>query len=203
VRKPKSANINRLALSASIANKIYPYEEIVELATIQSTNTETRGSILFTLSDLNGAATLSTLYDCYRFIRVVACFTPVGVQQVVSSYSVAGQSVPVLYTAVDYNDSTAPTDLAEISKYSTLRSAIATKMQTRSLIPRHLSMVYNGALSTAYALGNPKMWLSTTNAAVPHYGIKYVLTPDPGASLINRFNFVVRVKYVLQFSKRK
>jgi len=186
-----------------MANKVYPYEEVVELATIQSNNVPVYGSMLFTLSDLAGAVILSGLYDSYRITRVTVNFLPVGCQEVVSSYAVAGQSVPILYTAIDSNDATAPASLNEITKYSTLKSVIATKSQERTFTPRHLTMIYNGALSTAYVLGSPKSWISTGNSVVPHYGIKYVLTPDPGASLINRFNFMVRVKYSLEFCKRK
>jgi hypothetical protein len=190
-------------MSATMNRQIYPYQEVIEHSRITSASLDTVGAFTFSLDLLNGALRLATLYDSYRIKKVNVEFSPVGVQEVVSAYSNVGQNVPMLYTAVDFNDATSPANLAEIQQYSTLTSCLATQPQRIVLTPRHLVMIYNGLSSTAYALGDASSWLSTTNRTIPHYGIKWVFTADSGSSLASRFSYLVRMKFYLEFCKRK
>lgn len=173
------------------------------MAGITSGSVPTFGSLAFTLADLSGATHLTALYDTYRFVSVVLEFSPTGIQMVTSPYSSAGQNVPFFYCVIDYNDAAIPTSIAELQQYSTCKTVLSTRPLRFSLTPRYLTMVFNGVLSTAYALGSSGQWLAGANAAIPHYGIKWALSPDPGAGEAGRFHFNLRAKYTIQFNKRK
>lgn len=159
---------------------------------------------MFTLSDLNGATDLIALYDSYRIRSVEVNFVVCGVQQVTSPYApTAIVAVPMMTTVIDYNDISVPSSLAELDRYSTVVTQPSTISFVRKFSPRWQAMVYNGLVSTAYALGSRSAWLSTATSAIPHFGLKYCLGPDSGSGLSQRFQYTVRVRYTVQFSHKK
>lgn len=116
-------------------------------------------------------AELTALFDSYRINGVEIVFKVN--QQIDNTWG----SPLELLVAEDFTDDSLPTANELEQRSNTKRYTFdTTTTEVRVFCkPKPLKMIYNGPSSTAYQQDQGKDFISTLNAGVPHYGIKYVV----------------------------
>lgn len=127
-------------------------------------------AIAISPSNFSNWADLSAVYDLYRIRRVTVhfviprCATPTG----------TGDVFPTLISAVDYNDSVAPSSAADLLEYTNVRIdqlSEAGRKVSISFVPK-LQFTTAGGSDTVMA--GPQAW-ARTSSTDPWYGLKYYL----------------------------
>ncbi len=147
-------------------------------------------TINFQISDIPQVATFTGLFDQYRIKQVVVIFRTVGTQ---TYWGNSSGDVPVITTAIDYNDNGGSVQAAD---YQTAVTNPFTTSFCRVFSPRTSVPVYNGVTS-AYMMGSKDAWLDTTYPSIPHYQL---VVNSNTTSIDNQFVYVVDVMYSLEFA---
>lgn len=183
--------------------KIYSFKRNCELANITTTAlvTPTEFAYNFKLSDLDNNSEFVGLFDQYRIKGVrITFYPPVNVSFV--STSNAPNPIGEFYTALDYDDGTVPTGLADINQYQTCRRTYFNKPHTRYLKPLAVqSGVYqSGGALTGYRSLPSNTWFDCAYPNVIYYGVKgaYAISQ---ANLATQLLIRVSCTYYLQFRK--
>lgn len=133
---------------------------------------DTLGAIAFQLNSLPNNADLKKMYDEYTVDKLRFEFIPNGSNiPCVSGATVASRTI--LYTAKDYNDSTAPASLNAILEYQTCKYSAYLEKQYRSLKPCALATNPDGSI-----MGAAGTWVPTSQDAVKWFGLKYGLAAN-------------------------
>lgn len=143
------------------------------------------GALTFTLETLLSADELTAwkeLYDQYKIkgvqIRFVPKFSELSLVSTVGTATGNAKAViPEIATVIDIDDADTVT-YEEMIEYGTFRRQRFNREHKRYVIPRAATMVYNGATSTAYGPMSRRQWLDMANDDVPHYALKYIVTPS-------------------------
>lgn len=122
------------------------------------------------------------LYDQYQIkgvkVRFVPKFTELSlVSTVGTTAGNATAAVPEIATVIDIDDKDTIT-YQEMLEYSTFRRQRFNREHKRYLIPRAATMIYNDTISTAYGPMSRRQWLDVDNNEVPHYALKWIITPS-------------------------
>lgn len=159
-------------------NKVYRFSQFATEFGIQQTAlTPSFQSSYWQLNSLDQYAAFTTLFDQYRIVEIEAEYRPMY-----TANSVAlGQAVlvPLIYTAVDYDDSTAWTTLAQAREYQNA-SIHSTETFTVKFKPHVAMAAYGGGVFTNFANAEGQ-WLDAASNAIPHYGIKTAVTAGSNA----------------------
>lgn len=171
----------------------------------------------FTLTDVSGQAEFIALFDQYRIRAVSLTITPVG-QYITNDRTVTGAAglntegtgywvPPMLYAVIDYNDNNALASVQDAQEYSSCKIIPYIKRQSKFYFTPCINMTVAQTAGVAVNTGTTySRWLSTTNANVEHYGMKY-LVQNPNANAVtsaygtNRWQ--IRTKYYLEFKNVK
>lgn len=158
-------------------------------------------SFTFSLSKLPDYTEFVNMFDQYRINMVKLYFVPNGS---------VNQSDPVvslqlsdywncIYSAIDTNDGTVPTNDNTLRQYPTFRFSPNTKVHKRVVYPKPLIEVYKTAVSTGYSNlpNSKKMWLATNDSSVPYYGLKVGVDNPTVSTSVNMYK--VQVVYYLSF----
>lgn len=189
-----------VSLSYRLANtgytKIYAYSEVFTGSAIISSGSATQyGAITFQLSDLPGATNLATLYDKYRFKSVEVLFRATGMQM--NTTTGGSNDAPDFTTVIDFDNSTAPTSITQLQRYSTAKVTTATSNHYRHFLPRTVRPVYISGVSTGYCEGDPTEWLDLAYPTIPHYALLYALGFGGSNST---FALIPTIRYVVEFA---
>jgi len=159
------------------------------------------GAQEFMLSQLPNYTEYTALFDQYRIMKVEVDFFPlsIGVTNNNSSNTIVNFASRLI-TAIDYDDSTAPSSTDALRQYSTAKVNLITDRFSRDFVPAISTMVYEGVSSTAYEPGFKK-WLSTNDPNVPHYGLKWAVPATVG--IANAYQSAVSCKVFLEFKNAK
>ena len=117
----------------------------------------------FSLNDLPNATEFTSLFDMYKIKAVKVKLIP----QLSESISAAGINNVFysqrMFSAIDYNDATAPSSIDDIRQYQTCKV-------TSQLRP-HTRIIYKPKIldSSSYSLSP---WISTSSPSVDYYGLK-------------------------------
>jgi len=144
----------------------------------------------FQVSDLPQIATMQSLFDQYRIKNVVVYFKTQATQVYWGNSS---GDVPVVTTAIDYNDN--GTSVPAIDYQTAVTNPMTTTF-VRALQPRTAVPVYNGIGASAYMMGEKDAWLDLRYPAIPHYQL---LIDIGSTSIDNQFVYVVDVLYTVEF----
>jgi len=179
------------AKGININNNVLKCTRHVNLTTI---NEDTVGSVYggtyFFLGQVPGSSDFTNLFDQYRIRKVVLQFKANQQSFTSSTGSSAVTNIPTrIVTAIDYDDSVAPTSLNELREYNTAQVNTMVESFTREIRPAVSIMAYEGVGSTG--------WISTNDPGVPHYGIKWAV-PSAVAST-NGYQLAVEATYHLEF----
>lgn len=182
--------------------KVYRFTRMCVFTRIDSTNSglvDQFGSYQFKLSDCPNVSEFTALFDMYRITGVKITFYPTTQSVSISGGGTAVNIVtPRFITAIDEDDSTAPSTQEELLQYQTCRITTVNKKHTIYFKPKVASEIYASAVSTAY--GSPKtMWLNLSNTNVPHFGLKWCMESAGSTAPAGAFSYKVNVKYYLQF----
>lgn len=85
--------------------------------------------------------------------------------------------IPEIATVIDIDDNTTLT-YAQMLECGTFRRQKFNREHKRYLVPRAATMVYNDSLTTAYGPMFRAQWLDLSNIKVPHYALKWIITPS-------------------------
>lgn len=135
-------------------------------------------NIIFSLSQLPQAPEFTRLFDSYRIKGIHITAAPMT-----NSALTLNPAYKMLW-AVDLDDDT-PAVLSEMLQRSAVHINNVTSGGNNAQIfnlnvrPRFQTEIYKTALTSGYGQGNPKLWLDTDDATIPHYGIKIVYDTSP------------------------
>jgi len=144
-------------------NQIYRHVFTTDQGTVLTTSitVPTSAGLNFTLSNCPNASTLVALFDQYRIARIEAWVQP---QQ-----SNNGGHSGMLYSAVDYDSSTA-ISVSGLAQYSNVIIApIVTTGHYHSFVPHVALAAYNGSFGGFENATAP--WLDTNSTTIQHYGL--------------------------------
>lgn len=161
------------------------------------------GSYAFRLSDLPAPTDFSSLYDQYKIKGVKIYFIPVSNVVVGITGGVSGHPGTYfsnrLFTAIDYNDGTAPTSVDQMREYQNSKWTPYNRIHKRWIRPAVSAVPSSG--ETLQWPGKSQPWVPTTNNAVYYFGLKYAMdsvtgiTPPSTGDLL----YQVEATYYLSF----
>jgi len=154
-------------------------------------------------SDCNNILTYTTMWDQYRIDKVTFKFQPVRTQMVISqTTNVTPGSVtniPNYVHAIDFDDSI-PTSYEDIEVMYGAREQLATRATSRTFVPRVLTSVYTGPLTTDGFITRSKQWIDCQRIDIPHYGLKMAIRQaEPNA----QYRLEVKVIVHISFKNRR
>lgn len=143
----------------------------------------------FKLSSAIDHLDLTDLFDRYKItgVKLKILFQN-------NTSSVTGQSaLPVMYSAVDFDDNTPPTAYQQVLTKSYCKTRILNGNRTFSMFVRPRMLKELGSSSAGFA-GNSSersTWIDSTYPDVPHYGIKFWIDNWYSA---NDSNMILRIQ---------
>jgi len=136
----------------------------------QVAGADTTGAVNVRLSNMPGYTDLSAVFDAFRLRAASVTIMPNNGVMTVSGSAIA----PRLWTAIDYDDSTA-VGRAAIEQYDTVTVAPPGFGVVRTLCPKAALAAYGSAAFTSYAQSSPDQWFDIASPNVEFYGVKYVI----------------------------
>jgi len=201
-RKQNQGTNGKMPPAKGISNNVLKCTRHVNLTTItEDTIGSVYGGTYFYLGQVPGSSDFTNLFDQYRIRKVVLSFKPNQQSFTSSTGSSAVTNIPTrIVTAIDYDDSVAPTSLNELREYNTAQVNTMVESFTREIRPAVSIMAYEGVGSTGYC---PKwdQWISTNDPGVPHYGIKWAV--PSGVASTNGYQLAVEATFYLEFRMTK
>ncbi len=177
--------------------QVYRFVRSAFYRSISSSSSNTFDSGNFKLSDVPNYTDFTALYDKYRFVAVVAKFIPTSTLGDVNSVSVQTGDNPIIYTVIDYDDSTAPISVDELRQFDTAQSNPIGIYFQRTFTPRAALAAYSGAFSS-YATAPQRMWFDCNSPTIQFYALKWAVTPfTTGAQTAAVYQ--IEVDYILEF----
>lgn len=159
-------------------------------------------SMVFTLKEALGSevASMTATFDQYRIKGVKVTWVPKFNGQLLTNTTGGGYQIPELWSCIDLDDSNA-INAAQMVEHWGLKRCRFLKEYKRFLKPRFQTQIYETLTSTGYGLGNRKTWLDVDDNEIPHYGLKYLVTPpnpqNPTDDQVIYFDMYI--KYYLEF----
>lgn len=153
--------------------------------------TETYAGYNFSLSDLPSVADFTNLYDMYKINRVKVTFIPMQTQNVSLSSVNNAPGYVRFFSAIDYNDDTAPTSVNQIREYETCKWTTIYKPHVRYLKPR-----INDSANNYTVPGNP--WISCASPNINYFGLK-VAVEAIDSTVATTMEMPVEVTYYISF----
>lgn len=153
-------------------------------------------SLVFRLGDLPNSSELTQLYDQYCVKAVKVHLMPkfdTANQTGTGTTPNAQHSMNRVFSIIDYDDNTNPSNLGEMMQYENLKTTKGISDHKRYLVPKMLTNAYGGIAATHY-MPKAKQWIDCTNATTPHYGLKFGFSAA-GLAL----NYDLKVDYYVAF----
>lgn len=161
------------------ALKVHHFKRTFTLTPIaSSTLANTFQGYSFNLTQLPNFSEFTTLYDAYRFNKILVRFVPNANSADVGT---ATQQIPNFHSVIDYNDATTPATLNSLYEYSTWKMSRGTRIHQRIWRPATLDSVDTGAGAVSSSNSQWRQWINTGNANVNHYGLK--ICAEQGAAV--------------------
>lgn len=159
--EPEQKDVPRLRFSQNTLFNI----ELSYIATIStSTTVQTTGALVFQLSNSPQAQSYTTIFDRYRMIQANVKFI---------QYIASANAAPI-YTVLDYDDGNAPSSVAALLAYGSLKITPAGQIDERTLTPRIATAAYSGTF-TSYANVSSRTWIDSASPSVDYFGVKYAV----------------------------
>lgn len=123
------------------------------------------------------ATELAALFDVYMLKKVVVEIIPVGnvaqIGQPTTALPVT--NFPAIHSAIDYNSSTAPTNINQLIQYSTYKRTGGSSVHKRVISPR-FQVTSQVAGSSVNVMEGRRKWVNTLSnvnpSTLPHYGLR-------------------------------
>jgi len=154
-------------------------------------------AMAFSLQDLPQVATLTALFDQYRFDKVVIKFVPQSSSINVFNVASPNDTVPSVYAVLDFDDSTILASLNAALQYDNVQVVPYGQGFEITVMPSYTPAVFAAGAFSGYAVQKAS-WVDCANQAVAHYGVKGVFTALQAVSTsIATYN--VYIKYYVSF----
>ena len=154
------------------------------------------GRLIATVSDLPGGNEFMDLFDEYQLTKVECWFFPRTIATGPTAPVTLG-AFPSLYTLIDINDDTAPSDLQDMRQYRTCKVSFGQRPFKRTYRPYKANFTYLSPVAVAFTAS--KGWVSSDYPDVPWYGLKWGIPPIDGATttaqvwtLVRRYTIACR-----------
>lgn len=146
----------------------------------------TLAGLNFRLDSLPNYSEFTALYDQYRINKIVVKIIP-KVTEVGMVLGSTGNSAGIqIHSALDFDDSAAPTTVSQLCQYSTYKMTRGHQIHTRVFTPKcELS-----ANATANVAPKSYQWLDCDHADIAHYGMKLII-PTISSSTIIYYDYSV------------
>ena len=126
---------------------------------------------------------LQAVFDAYRIRRLTWHFYPsVGTVSEIDTGIPHTGGIPLLTTAIDYNDKVAPTTNDELLEYGSCKTLCLNAPRSISYVPRIQVGATDAVSGTVGALESGPRWLSTDQPKVEHCGLKWWLGSNTSAN---------------------
>lgn len=145
----------------------------------------------FQLSTMPQHATFSSLFDQYRITRVSIQFRPMFTAMPLQPSLTV--SVPLIYTVVDYDDSSTPTAIADLREYQNC-NVHEYESFTHEFTPHIAMAAYSSGGFTSYA-NQTMQWLDIASPSVQHYGLKLGITAGFSGQILQIWNVSMRLEF--------
>lgn len=161
------------------------------------------GSYAFKLSDLPNFEDFKNLYDQYKIKGVKISFIPISNVVVGIAGGATGHPGTYysnrLFTAVDYNDGTAPASVNALREYQNSKWTPYNKIHSRYIKPAYASVPSSG--SSLQWPGGSQPWVPTDNDNMYYFGIKYGIDypTGVGAPALGDLLYQVEATYYMSF----
>lgn len=155
--------------------KIYKFKRWMDFGNISATSAnDVFGVINIKLADIPDQGDFAVLFDQYRIAKLNVVFIPNQNYAVVTSVA---SSTTKIMTALDFDDSTAWTQISQALQYESLLITNFDEKFSRKFKPKTVSAVFDnsGNLVSQTSESNSK-WLDIANANAQYHGLKYALT---------------------------
>lgn len=169
----------------------------LELTPIAASSVNVYGALKFTLDSLPNYTDFIGVFDAYCIRNVEVIFVPTS--NVNTRYTGSGEALPVLHTAIDYNDNTTPPGINTLFDNESHMLAQGGLVHARKLKPHVSTTYFQAAIASGYGQDWDK-WIDTPSYGVSHYGLKYCLEPS-SIERDSNAEYRIYVKYHITFKK--
>lgn len=152
-------------------------------AFLVSSSVDTVGALTFQLSDLPNYTEFTNLYDQYSVRGIKLSLIPRFSQVSNVSATLGNNESPQIFSAIDFDDSSPPNSANDLVQYQNCKITRGHKVHARYWKPSSLNAMYRSATSTGYNVRKGQ-WIDTSQADVPHYGFKFVMTKTQNITLV-------------------
>ena len=160
------------------------------LGTLTINNTTTTNQAYnFSLNDLPNSSEFTSLFDMYKINAVKITFSPQMTENISLSPLNNAFASSRFFSAIDYNDSTAPTSTDELRQYSTCKMT--------PLLKKHTRMIFKPKIldSSSYTLST---WIASSSPSTNYFGLKVSVEPFEG-STITTMIYKIECKFYMSF----
>lgn len=148
-------------------------------------------SFTFRLSNVAGNAELISLYDQYKINAVSLTFIP-RMTQITGTLTAGNVENVRCLTAIDYNDSTAPTSAEYLREYE--------NCEVRSIVEQFTVYVDKPKIFDTSSTSRTA-WIGTSSATTLHYGLKF--WADSTQMTSGNYGYLVEAVYYMSFKAIK
>ncbi len=165
----------------------------------QSTASDVFASVAFALADIPNISSVSSLFDQYRIDRVQYRLRSRNPALFMMNQASPNYSATTLLLAVDRDDNTAPTTLAEIKQYDNCQAVSACDSIDVIFEPSIAAAAYAGGVFSGYIIQtDTEEWIDSANTSVPHYGLKIGI-PALVTATTSKLDWDVEAWYTVSF----
>lgn len=151
----------------------------------------------FDVSQLDQATTFTALYDQYRIVAIKANFISMVNTKDAYDYTLNNNIPGRLFTAFDHDDANPPPNVGSLRQKETCLENNVYRNFSRWIKPHAAGLLYNTSITSGYS-SNTSPWIDTSSPAIPHYGLKMMLTGAGFAS--TRFDaMTLEFEYYVEF----
>lgn len=150
----------------------------------------------FRLTDLPNVSEFVNLFDSYKITKIDVIIKPTWTETTQPLTNTAS-IIPRIVTAIDYNDSTAPSTMNELREYGTCKITDGFKAHRRTIYPKIRGNAYESAGGVGYLTMKPQ-YIDTDDSTVVHYGLKIYMETG-GVSNAGQTPWAARVECVYHF----
>lgn len=136
------------------------------------------GGVAFSVQDLGQITTFSSLFDQYRVESLRFRIRSNNPALNLASIASPNNTLPRLYVVVDRDDSSPVAGTNDLRQYNNCVELAASDSIDLELVPSVTPGIFASSAFSGYSTVNSnQIWLDIANTAIPHYGMKFGVSP--------------------------
>jgi hypothetical protein len=171
-------------------NQVFKFVQTSELlgALSQSNIAFTGTAASFSAAAVNQFSSFAAVFDQYKITEIELWIVP---RHAVSPTTASTTNDGLLYSVVDYDDSTALTTAAAHEQYTNCVVSSSTSGHYRRFIP-HVAMANYAGTFTGYTNSGP-VWIDCNTTGTLQYGVKFGVSACDVAGNANAYDLIYRL----------